>query len=68
MKENKKNEGLFSATKKFSDAFFTGLQKNTANKVIKKAQSAKVDPKVLATMKRIEKEKKELDKLLGLYF
>ena len=66
MAKKTQNEGLFSATKKFSDAFFNGLQKNTANKVIKKAQSAKVDPKVLATMKRIEKEKKELDKLLGL--
>lgn len=66
MSKKNTNEGLFGAAKKFSDAFFDGLQKNTADKVIKKAHSAKMDKKVVDTMKRIEKEKKQLDRLLGL--
>lgn len=65
---NKKpvNEGLFSAAKRFSDAFFDGLQKNAVDRVISKAQQAQVDPEVIKTMERIKHEKKELDRLLGL--
>lgn len=66
MSKKTTNEGLFGAAKKFSDAFFDGLQKNTADKVIRKAQSAKVDPKVIKQLEKIKKEKAELDRILGL--
>ena len=40
MSKKTTNEGLFSSARKFSDAFFNGLQKNTQNKFIQRAQKA----------------------------
>ena len=65
---NKKqiNENIFDAAKKFSDAFFDGLKKNAVDRVIQKAQNAKMDPEVIKTMQRIKKDSDELNKLLNL--
>tara|TARA_Y100000389_G_scaffold134123_1_gene131621 strand:+ start:243 stop:449 length:207 start_codon:yes stop_codon:yes gene_type:complete len=58
-------EGLFSATKKFTDAFFDGLKKNATNSAIKAAKkNKKVPPRVVQKMSQIEKASKELEKML----
>ena len=58
-------EGLFSATKKFTDAFFDGLKSNATNSAIKAAKkNKKVPPKVVQKMSQIEKASKELEKML----
>lgn len=65
MGKKQTNEGVIGASKKFLDAFFDGLKNNTADRFIKKAHSAKMDPRVLEKMKEIEQRKRELDDLLS---
>jgi predicted PP-loop superfamily ATPase len=65
MSKKKINENMFDAGKKFSDAFFDGVKKNATDRIINKARAAKVDPKIIAQLEKIQKEKEELDKLLG---
>ena len=65
MSKEKVNEGLFSATKKFSDAFFDGLKTNATNKAIQAARKNKsVPPKIVKKMSEIERASKELDRML----
>ena len=64
MAKEKTNEGLFSAADKFVNAFFKGLERNTANQVIKKAERAKLPPEALKLMKDIEDRGEELKKLI----
>lgn len=65
MSKEKVNEGLFSATKKFSDAFFDGLKTNATNKAIQAARKNKsVPPKIVQKMSEIERASKELDRML----
>lgn len=65
MSKEKVNEGLFSATKKFSDAFFDGLKTNATNKAIQAAKKNKsVPPKIVQKMSEIERASKELDRML----
>ena len=64
MKKETTNEGLFSAADKFVNAFFKGLEKNTANQIIKKAEKAKLPPQALKLMKDIENDREELKKIL----
>jgi len=64
MKKETTNEGLFSAADKFVNAFFKGLEKNTANQIIKKAEKAKLPPEALKLMKDIEDRGEELKKIM----
>lgn len=64
MSKDKVNEGLFGAAKRFSDAFFDGLSKNTANRVIKQAEKRGLPPEAIAAMKRIERDNDILNKIL----
>ena len=65
MSKKETNEGLFSASKRFSDAFFDGLKSNATNTAIKAAKkNKKVPPRVVQKMSQIEKASKELEKML----
>ena len=55
-----------SAASRFVQAFFDGLAKNTAHRILKKAKTVNVDPRILAQLEKIQKEKDELDKLMGI--
>jgi hypothetical protein len=62
------NENVFDAVKRFTDAFFDGLKKNTVNKALKAAEkNPKVPPPVIQKMKEINKLAKELEKDLEYY-
>lgn len=63
-KEEKINEGIFGAAKKFSDAFFDGLKNNAADRVLQKARQQGVPKEVTDLMDKIKKEKEELDAIL----
>lgn len=63
-KEEKINEGIFGAAKKFSDAFFDGLKNNAADRVLQKAKQQGVPKEVTDLMDKIKKEKEELDAIL----
>lgn len=63
-KQKQLNEGIFSAADKFVHAFFKGLERNTANQIIKKAESAKLPPEAIAMMKDIETRGEELKKIM----
>lgn len=67
MSKDKVNEGLFSAAKKFSDAFFDGLSKNASDRMIKKAEKAGMPKDAIDVMNNIKKEKEYLDSLLRQY-
>ena len=67
MSKKTTNEGLFSTARKFSDAFFNGLQKNTQNKFIQRAQKAGTPKELVDKMEQIRKEKEELERLLKKY-
>ena len=60
-------EGLFSSTKKFTDAFFDGLKQNAVNKALDQAKQNKFPPDVIDAMERIEKESDTLNKLIQKY-
>lgn len=64
MKKKRTNENVFDAAKRLSDAFFDGLKKNTADRILAKAKSAGMPDEVVKTMDRIRKDKEELDQLL----
>jgi hypothetical protein len=65
MKKETTNEGLFSAAKRFSDAFFDGLSKNASNRMLDKAKKAGVPQELTDVMARIQKDKEELDAILA---
>ena len=60
MSKQKTNEGIFSAAEKFTNAFFKGLENNTANRFIKKAEKAKLPPEAIKLMKDLENNSKRL--------
>lgn len=62
--EQKVNESVFGAAKKFSDAFFDGLKNNAADRVLQKAKQQGVPKEALDLMDKIKKEKEELDTIL----
>tara|TARA_B110000114_G_scaffold51624_1_gene54966 strand:+ start:1022 stop:1234 length:213 start_codon:yes stop_codon:yes gene_type:complete len=64
MPKQKTNEGLFSASKRFSDAFFDGLSKNASNRMMNKAKKAGVPKELTDIMAKIQKDKNELDSML----
>ena len=65
MSKQKTNEGLFSASKRFSDAFFDGLKNNATNKAITVAKKNKLVPtKIVSKMLAIEKASEELEKMI----
>jgi hypothetical protein len=68
MSNKKVNEGLFSATKKFSDAFFDGLKSNATNRAIEAAKKNKQVPSHLVKkMSELEQLAKELKSDLEKY-
>lgn len=65
MSTKKINEGLFGATKKFSDAFFDGLKSNVTNNALKKAKSRKDIPvPIVKKMEQLDKAARELEQML----
>ena len=64
MSKDKVNEGLFSAAKKFSDAFFDGLSKNASNRMLDKARKAGAPKELTDVMAKIQNDKDELDAIL----
>ena len=56
MSKKNTNEGLFSTARKFSDAFFNGLQKNTQDKFIQRAKKAGTPKALTDKMEKIRKE------------
>lgn len=66
MKNNKTQvkEGIFDAADRFVSAFFRGLERNAANQIIKKAQTAKLPKEALQLMKDIDDRAKELRELM----
>lgn len=67
MSNDKVNEGLFGAAKKFSDAFFDGLKNNATNRMLSKAKQSGMPSKVIQKMAKLQKEKNELDALIKKY-
>lgn len=65
MEKNKVNEGLFSAARKFSDAFFDGLKNNASQKMMKVAEKQGAPKELLDVMASIQKDKEELDAILN---
>jgi hypothetical protein len=65
MKKEKVNEGLFSASKRFSDAFFDGLSKNASDRMLAKAKKAGVPKELTDVMAKIQQDKDELDDILA---
>jgi hypothetical protein len=64
MSKDKVNEGLFSAAKKFSDAFFDGLSNNASKRMLDKAKKAGAPKELTDVMAKIQKDKEELDAIL----
>jgi hypothetical protein len=64
MSKEIQKEGLFSATKKFTDAFFDGLKNNAVDRVLSKAKEKGVPTEVTDIMNKIREDKQELDALL----
>ena len=61
-------EGLFSAAKQFTDAFFDGLKSNAVNHALEKAKKNKSMPvPVVQKMKELDKAAKELEQMLKDY-
>jgi hypothetical protein len=60
-------EGLFGTAKKISDAFFDGLKANTINSFLAKAEKKGIESPIITQMRKLEKEKQELDYLLKKY-
>ena len=64
MSKQKTNEGLFSASKRFSDAFFDGLSKNASDRMLAKAKKAGVPKELTDIMGKIQKDKDDMDAML----
>jgi uncharacterized protein (UPF0264 family) len=60
-------EGLFGTAKKISDAFFDGLRNNTINSFLEKAEERGMESPIITKMRKLQKEKEELDMLLKKY-
>jgi hypothetical protein len=65
--ENKKQikqEGVFDVADIFVTKFFDGLSTGAANKIIKKAEAAKLPPDVIEQMERMRLDAEKFRKLL----
>lgn len=51
--------------RKFTDAFFDGLKRNTVDSVISKARAARMETEAIEQMEKIKREKEELDRILS---
>lgn len=67
MSKEKTNEGLFGAAKKFSDSFFDGLKNNATKSMLSKAEKQGVPVPIIQKMKKLQKEKDELDTIIRKY-
>lgn len=54
-----------TAVSRFIDAFFTGLQTNSVNRVLNKAKKARVSNEAISKMKEIERSTAELKDILS---
>ena len=60
-------EGLFGTAKKISDAFFDGLKNNTIKSFLANAEKKGMESPIITQMRKLEKEKQELEALLKKY-
>lgn len=67
MKKKTTNENVFGAVKKFTDAFFDGLKNNATTSILTKAENAGVPLPIVEKLKKLEKEKQELDMIIKKY-
>jgi hypothetical protein len=67
MSKKIKKEGLFSATKKFTDAFFDGLKGNAVNRALEQAKQNKLPADVIDSMQKIENERQRLSQIIKKY-
>jgi hypothetical protein len=67
MSNEKLNEGLFGAAKKFSDAFFDGLKSNATNTALNTAKKRGFPPKLQKQLDKVDRESKELLRQLADY-
>jgi hypothetical protein len=67
MSKEIQKEGLFSATKKFTDAFFDGLKGNAVNRALEQAKQNKLPPDVIDSMQKIENERQRLSQIIKKY-
>ena len=68
MSKDKVNEEVYSsATRNSLMEFFDGLKDNTTKKFLSQAQSKGMPSPVITKMKKLQKEKDELDKLIKKY-
>jgi hypothetical protein len=59
------NENIFGAAKRFSDSFFDGLKNNATKSMLDKAEQQGMPLPIIQKMKKLQKEKEDLDKLLA---
>jgi len=59
MKSKRTNENILDAVDRFVSAFFRGLEQNTADRVIKKAEQAKLPSDIIKRMGDINKQVEE---------
>jgi hypothetical protein len=64
--KNKKSINELSAASRWVDSFFDALKSNTANRMLAKAKQVNMDPRIVSQLEKIQKEKEELDKLMGI--
>ena len=64
--KNKKSINELSAASRWVDSFFDALKTNTTNRMLAKAKQVNMDPKIISQLEKIQKEKDELDKLMGI--
>jgi hypothetical protein len=67
MKKKKTNENIFDAGRRFTDAFFDGLKNNATDKMLSKSKDMGVPLPIIDKMKKLQKEKEELDDLIKKY-
>lgn len=66
MKKKNVNE-VFQATKRFVDLFFDGLKNNATDRMLAKSKDMGVPLPIIDKMKKLQKEKEELDDLIKKY-
>jgi len=62
---SKQNINELSAVSRFVEKFFDGLKNNTVDRMLKQAEKANVDPRIVSQMRRIKKETEEFNRLMA---
>lgn len=64
-KKKLKNENIFGAAKKFTNAFFDGLKTGASEKMLAQARKARLEKEAIEKMERIARDAKELEDILS---